>query len=316
MKESVRVLHLNNIMETKAVCHLHDPDFAQSLKERFDSKWTPEPNSGCWLWIAGRHTKGYGGFGIGGRKDHVTVLAHRVAWTIYRGSIPDGMSVLHHCDTPACVNPEHLFLGNDQDNCRDMIKKGRSHAKLTREQANQIRMAPGTHRSIAAKFGVSYGHVWKIKSGRVWNQTEDLLNDSLRTKAVCEDHVRSSTHVKGRILSLAQRLRNGIDRNHLKAKSVEARPSNETDDTLSGDVVAQQSASSPPVEGAGVPFDSVVPAVSVAASPSQNSLSFTESAADLAHVEAFSQWLDERGDALPDEAFSQRLERTEDSLMQ
>jgi len=65
-----------------------------------------------------------------------------------------------------------------------------------------------------------------------------------------------------------------------------------------------------------VPFDSVVPAVSVAASPSQNSLSFTESAADLAHVEAFSQWLDERGDALPDEAFSQRLERTEDSLMQ
>jgi hypothetical protein len=56
--------------------------------------------------------------------------AHRVAWEIANGSIPDGLFVLHHCDNRACVNPEHLFLGTNWDNIRDMRAKGRDYRMM------------------------------------------------------------------------------------------------------------------------------------------------------------------------------------------
>ena len=79
----------------------------------------------CWLWTASRRNKGYGAFGY--TRDGVTVQdrAHRFSYRIHKGEIPDGMFVLHTCDTPACVNPDHLFLGSNDDNIRDMLKKGR-----------------------------------------------------------------------------------------------------------------------------------------------------------------------------------------------
>ncbi len=84
-------------------------------KLEFDKWWTPEPNTGCWLWTG--YVERYGVF-------H-RVKAHRAAWTFYKGEIPQGKRVLHHCDVPSCVNPEHLFLGTLRDNTQDSIKKGR-----------------------------------------------------------------------------------------------------------------------------------------------------------------------------------------------
>jgi hypothetical protein len=78
-------------------------------------------DSGCWLWTAGVDDWGYGRFSYQG---HVG-KAHRVAWMMTHGEIPEGIRVLHHCDTPACCNPDHLFLGTDEDNRLDMIAKGR-----------------------------------------------------------------------------------------------------------------------------------------------------------------------------------------------
>lgn len=90
--------------------------------ERFADYVIPEPNSGCFLWVGGYRTTGYGQFNFRGKRSE---KAHRAAWVLAHGDIPAGMHVLHHCDNPACVNVAHLFLGTALDNVRDMIAKGR-----------------------------------------------------------------------------------------------------------------------------------------------------------------------------------------------
>lgn len=94
---------------------------SKPAKLRFDRKWTPEPNTGCWLWKHGTHKFGYGFFKHAGE-----VTAHRVSWVLHNGPIPDGMHVLHRCDVPQCVNPDHLFLGTHTDNMKDCARKGRT----------------------------------------------------------------------------------------------------------------------------------------------------------------------------------------------
>lgn len=87
-----------------------------------DRFWSHVDKSGdCWIWTAAKKRRDYGGFVLHGKGRY----AHRVSWQITYGDIPDGMNVLHHCDNPSCVNPNHLFLGNQSDNARDMVSKGR-----------------------------------------------------------------------------------------------------------------------------------------------------------------------------------------------
>jgi hypothetical protein len=73
----------------------------------------------CWIWTGNRHAYGYGRFGKGRR------LTHRVSWELANGPIPDGLQVLHKCDNPPCVRPDHLFLGKNLENNWDSINKGR-----------------------------------------------------------------------------------------------------------------------------------------------------------------------------------------------
>ena len=103
------------------------------LSDRFWAKVNPngpvpphQPHLGpCWLWTANRNSVGYGMIapGYGGRS---SILAHRASWELANGPVPAGLFVCHHCDTPLCVNPAHLFLGTDQENKDDMVRKGRS----------------------------------------------------------------------------------------------------------------------------------------------------------------------------------------------
>ena len=76
----------------------------------------------CWLWCAGRFGPGYGSFYVPGSHRY---LAHRAAWELTNGPIPPGVWVLHRCDNPSCVRPDHLWLGVHRDNMRDMVRKGR-----------------------------------------------------------------------------------------------------------------------------------------------------------------------------------------------
>ena len=136
-----------------------------SLEHRFWEK--VDKTSSCWLWKAAKNQYGYGVFGtINPRLE----LAHRVSWRLAGFEVPRGLCVLHRCDVPACVRPDHLFVGTKAENSRDMVKKGRNvtPAKITREVALRIRNAGGLHREIAERFGVSRTCVTRIKNNQSW----------------------------------------------------------------------------------------------------------------------------------------------------
>lgn len=112
--------------------------------QRFAESFIPEPNSGCWIWIAawrpdvGKKLRYRGCI----RHDGKQQIASRVSWKLFRGAIPEGLCVLHRCDTPECVNPDHLFLGTNQDNIDDRVKKGRSAGNPSRGDKHWTRRFP------------------------------------------------------------------------------------------------------------------------------------------------------------------------------
>jgi hypothetical protein len=145
-------------------------EFSRNLLERFESKFIPEPNSGCWIWLAGSSGTGYGCFHF---SSELYMSASRAAWLIYRGHIPDDLYVLHHCDVRLCVNPDHLFLGTHADNMTDMAVKGRSGQRRLRvEDVRRIRerlLKGETGRAIARDFNISESVISHIKLRQQWD---------------------------------------------------------------------------------------------------------------------------------------------------
>lgn len=146
--------------------------------ERFWSKSRRGGPGECWVWTAALDDGGYGVFGMCHSK---VISAHRFAYLLERGPIRDGLNVLHRCDNRPCVNPDHLFLGTQADNMRDMAQKGRGgkakargaqhwNARLTADDVRAIRAYPAgaMAREIAERFGVSRMTVIAIRNGRLW----------------------------------------------------------------------------------------------------------------------------------------------------
>jgi hypothetical protein len=99
--------------------------FSDTIVERFQNNVFVCPyDHGCWFWIGGTVRDGYGSIGRGARGAGV-IRAHRLSWLIHYGEIPEGLNVLHKCDNPSCVRPDHLFLGTTADNMEDARNKGR-----------------------------------------------------------------------------------------------------------------------------------------------------------------------------------------------
>jgi len=131
---------------------------------------------GCWIWVADKLFTGYGQFWF---KEKMQ-LAHRVSYQLFVASIPDGLCVLHKCDNPSCVSPDHLFLGTQKENLQDMTVKGRkawgvrtlSHnPKLDDQKVIRIRYLHSKgylQNKLARDFGVSKNIVWRIVQRKTW----------------------------------------------------------------------------------------------------------------------------------------------------
>lgn len=155
------------------------------LKERLGRRHQVIPETGCHEWTKST-SSGYGRVWDGERLWY----AHRLMWTVHRGAIPEGYDVLHSCDNPRCINLRHLWLGTQQDNMLDKVRKGRHlvsvaamHAarpatgvrgsrhpksKLTDTQAEHIKSLRGQSKGtvVAQQFGVSTSLVYGIWHGR------------------------------------------------------------------------------------------------------------------------------------------------------
>lgn len=142
------------------------------LHQRFWSKVNKGGPEDCWLWTGAVSGTGYGRVTSGGQCGTL-LFAHRLSFEIHTGApAPQGMHVCHRCDTPACVNPQHLFLGTPKENAVDMAKKGR--APSTELDAHKVRAiremraAGRSQRVIAARFGVCKATVQRVLIGKTW----------------------------------------------------------------------------------------------------------------------------------------------------
>jgi len=154
----------------------------KSIFDRFMAKVELIPFHPCWEWTGFKSVRGYGQMATTGiKKEEV----HRISYKLFKGEIPAGMCVCHKCDNPGCVNPDHLFLGTQKDNMRDMRKKGRGNklpvhvgtanyqSKLSEKKVREIKNAlkdevPGMQRKLSLLYGVDRKAIYNIKHGITW----------------------------------------------------------------------------------------------------------------------------------------------------
>jgi hypothetical protein len=183
---------------------LADEKYMTDLAIRFDEKWALNNENGCHEWHAAMLINGYGAIQYKGRK----VGAHRIAWLIHNGLIPNGLHVLHRCDNRKCVNPSHLFIGTHQDNMADRAAKGRTFrafgfdnptTKLSPAQACAARKeyleGSDDVRVIAERYGVCVQTIMKTAENQRRGRA-GYRNSRAKLDKVTADRIRD-LHAKG-----------------------------------------------------------------------------------------------------------------------
>lgn len=171
---NVSTSQLGRIKHCQYSYKLDDEKYHQKLKKQFNNNYNISGK--CWNWNKYIQKYGYGSTGYRSK----TMLAHRLSWVLFKGEIPTGLDVCHHCDNRKCVNPEHLFLGTASENVNDCFnKKRKSHkgekhpgAKLTEKEVKDIfklREKGWTHQKIADKFCVKQTTISNILHRRLWS---------------------------------------------------------------------------------------------------------------------------------------------------
>lgn len=141
-----------------------------------------DPVTGCWMWQRAKTSAGYGVI----RKSGRLVYAHREFYERFHGQFPQANDVCHKCDTPSCVNPDHLFLGNASINALDMVSKGRFRSPPMKGSLNgnsklnevdipvikKLAEAGMSQRAIGRRFGVSQFPIMQILKGRIWTHVK------------------------------------------------------------------------------------------------------------------------------------------------
>lgn len=149
-------------------------------KDPIDNFWNKVDKcseNDCWNWKASKYLAGYGAFYV----NRMKCLAHRFSYELHFGEIPKDLMVLHKCDNPSCVNPNHLFIGTHQDNMNDMVSKnraGKSNAQLTEDQVREIKIRLGEGErpvDVAKDFPVERVAISAIKHGRAWASVLTVL---------------------------------------------------------------------------------------------------------------------------------------------
>lgn len=153
-----------------------------SLEDRFWPKVDRRGADECWPWLAGHYPYGYGCIYLATKKRMEP--AHRASWMIHFGPIPNRMHVLHKCDNPECVNPRHLFLGTNNDNVQDKMRKGRLDPRdgenngrsiLTKDQVVEIRelyaMGDLTQQELGEYYDVHQTQISRIVRHQHWQET-------------------------------------------------------------------------------------------------------------------------------------------------
>jgi hypothetical protein len=188
-----------------------------SVNERFATRFEVDSGTGCWNWTGAKNKKGYGTIcgEISGKRyapKGTNMLAHRVAWILFRGEIPEGEGahgtvVMHSCDNPGCVNPQHLMLGTQADNVADMEtkrrhvvgefqkRKGIDHfrsAFKSQADIDLICSTKGQTKALAEKYGVDVCTIKRIRqrNGCASPDPSKFVNKPLSAEAIA--HIRST----------------------------------------------------------------------------------------------------------------------------
>lgn len=162
---------------TDDICNRLAEPFDPAIIAAFMDKVEPEPNSGCWIWTGSRNKQGYGNFWLNKRCEK----AHRVSHRIFIGPIPAGLDILHRCDMPWCVNPEHIRAGTTKENMADMYAKGRSNPPKRERNSHAVMTAAGAQwvkdlaelcgygtAEISRRMGISTSQVRRILRRECW----------------------------------------------------------------------------------------------------------------------------------------------------
>jgi HNH endonuclease len=150
-------------------------------RDPFEDRFFARVNKteGCWLWSGSLNAAGYGQFSSSSIEGYRSTLAHRVSYIIAKGPIPTDLLLRHTCDTPACVNPDHLIPGTPSDNALDMVSRGRQatgeklgHSKLTEQSVREIRTLYREGNLNLAQIGERYNvintTIWHVVHNKTW----------------------------------------------------------------------------------------------------------------------------------------------------